>query len=125
MSSNEMLRNEKIRRKATSKVNNAINKGLLIKPNKCNKCSNPNGRRIEGHHMDYNKPLEVIWLCHPCHRKLHMYLKGTTKTIIKIKIEVDTYVFNKEDFHKKVEKTLKEVYSDYEVRGNFKRVYRG
>lgn len=27
--------------------------------------------RVEGHHHDYDKPTEVIWLCPPHHRQLH------------------------------------------------------
>jgi hypothetical protein len=47
----------------------AIRKGEIMKPDACSKC----GRevRIEGHHPDYSKPLEVIWLCHRCHIKEH------------------------------------------------------
>lgn len=26
---------------------------------------------VEAHHHDYTKPLEVTWLCVPCHRRFH------------------------------------------------------
>ncbi len=40
----------------------------------CNKKCKP-----EGHHPDYNKSLEVIWLCPRCHSKLHSGLKLLAK----------------------------------------------
>lgn len=56
--------------KAHCIVNNAIRNGKLIKPEICETCSKP-GRQIEGHHNDYSKPLEVVWLCSACHKQLH------------------------------------------------------
>ena len=29
--------------------------------------------KVEMHHPDYSKPLEVVWLCSPCHKRLHKY----------------------------------------------------
>jgi len=31
--------------------------------------------KVEGHHTDYNKPLEVIWLCRPHHIEAHNKLR--------------------------------------------------
>lgn len=53
--------------KARTAVGNALRDGRLVrKP--CEHCSNP---KSEGHHADYNHPLDVRWLCHRCHRKEH------------------------------------------------------
>jgi hypothetical protein len=50
-------------------VYNALKKGILIKPNKCTLCFRE--EKLEGHHPDYNKPLEVVWLCKKCHGIVH------------------------------------------------------
>ena len=60
---------DKIR--ARQKVFEAIAAGRIDRPTTCSTCGNTHSR-IEGHHEDYSKPLEVIWLCAPCHGKLHM-----------------------------------------------------
>jgi hypothetical protein len=50
-------------------VENAVRKGLLIKPKTCSTigCNKP----PVAHHPDYSKPLDVIWLCPEHHAKEH------------------------------------------------------
>lgn len=50
--------------KARHVLYRAISKGKIIRATKCSKCNCK--KRIEAHHEDYTKPLEIIWLC-----KLH------------------------------------------------------
>ena len=57
------------KKKARSIVEMGINSGRLIRPSVCSNCFNEG--RIDAHHPDYSKPLEVIWLCRSCHIKLH------------------------------------------------------
>lgn len=48
-------------------VQTAIRNGTLIRPNRCEICPEV---KIEAHHSDYSKPLEVRWLCRYHHNKV-------------------------------------------------------
>lgn len=67
---NKWGKENKYKRNAQCRVKRAINKGLLIKPNTCQICGKTDCE-IQGHHHDYSKPLDVIWVCTECHGKLH------------------------------------------------------
>lgn len=56
------------RSSARRKVQTAIENGTLIKPLHCEMCGNETP--LDGHHEDYSKPLDVIWLCRLCHRHI-------------------------------------------------------
>lgn len=58
------------RKKAKAKVQQAIETGLIF-PVGTQTCKTCNAQAREYHHPDYNKPLEVIPMCLPCHRKWH------------------------------------------------------
>ena len=64
---------EKVR--AHEAIRRAIRTGKLIKPKSCSECGKE--KRLHGHHFDYSKPLEVIWLCASCHKNLHLKLKDS------------------------------------------------
>lgn len=57
------------KRSAHIAVGNAVRDGKLIRPDNCEKCNSVSA--LEAHHCDYNKPLDVMWLCDPCHKKWH------------------------------------------------------
>ena len=65
-------------------VEKAIKKGLLIQPLTCSNCGNnqsfSDGRNgIQAHHIDYDKPLDVIWLCQKCHHEWHKNNKSVNE----------------------------------------------
>jgi hypothetical protein len=59
----------KVKKIASTIVCNAVRFGQLVRPKECPICGSP--ERIEGHHADYNEPLQVEWMCKKCHEKRH------------------------------------------------------
>lgn len=47
------------------KFRRALKAGHILRPTFCSSCFIP--CIPEGHHQDYSKPFEVVWLCRPCH----------------------------------------------------------
>ena len=50
-------------------LGNAIRRNKLVKAKACQRCGAEG--RVEAHHADYAKPLEVEWLCLRCHVEEH------------------------------------------------------
>jgi hypothetical protein len=57
-------------RNARSLVAAALKSGNLVKSKTCERCEKRK-RNLQGHHPDYSKPLNVQWLCPPCHSLIH------------------------------------------------------
>jgi len=64
---------EEYKAKARRKVRNEVRSGRMEKPDICSICTSSRG--IQAHHEDYDKPLDVVWLCTKCHSKLHQELR--------------------------------------------------
>lgn len=58
---------DKRRNKAHETVARALKKGTLQKQDCC-RCQSP---KTIAHHEDYDFPLDVVWLCQPCHKQRH------------------------------------------------------
>jgi hypothetical protein len=65
------LYNKKNRNKvrAWRTVRRAVKAGKIVKPKRCTLCHKK--RSLLAHHPDYSKPLEIQWICWPCHNRHH------------------------------------------------------
>lgn len=65
----QYLDDDPIKVSARRQVYNAVSRGDLVRPSYCTRCGA--ACKPEGHHPDYAKPLDVVWLCRQCHGKEH------------------------------------------------------
>ena len=59
-------------------LNKAVERGDVFRPTQCSCCGRTGN--IQGHHVDYGKPLDVEWLCQPCHRKRHLAVSNSASS---------------------------------------------
>lgn len=64
-----------IKRTARNKLYAAVRDGKIVKPPECQICS-ASDEVLHGHHEDYTKPLDVIWVCTGCHAFIHAYWRA-------------------------------------------------
>ena len=57
-----------LRNSATTKLGIAVAKGIIIK-GPCCICGTT--KNVEGHHTNYDEPLNIIWLCNYHHKRFH------------------------------------------------------
>lgn len=63
---------DKRRSAAHNAVAKALRQGLLLRA-ACERCGS---EKSVAHHDDYDKPLDIMWLCQPCHKQRHKELKS-------------------------------------------------
>ncbi len=72
----------KLRYKVAKQLNQAVKYGKIKKPSNCSACGRAaDSRHLHGHHEDYSKPYDVIWLCHICHKDLHLQRRRCHESI--------------------------------------------
>lgn len=74
--------------KAQNILEEAIERGIIIRKDVCETCGETgifkDGRtKVQAHHPDYNKPLEVMWLCQKCHHEWHKNNKAKGKEVLR------------------------------------------
>lgn len=81
--------------KSQNLLEEAIERGIVKRKVQCEKCQNTpifkDGRTgIQAHHCDYNKPLDVMWLCQKCHHEWHKKNRAIPKEVRRELTAVDT-----------------------------------
>ncbi len=59
--------NRRLMEEAYRVYREAIKDGSLVRPAACSRCGAKPSQSIHGHHRDYSRPLDVVWLCSKCH----------------------------------------------------------
>ena len=64
---------DKFKERARMALRYAVRVGKIVRPDRCEGCGQSGP--LHGHHTDYNKRLDVNWLCSRCHGLEHRIVK--------------------------------------------------
>jgi hypothetical protein len=68
----EWAKRNRHKRNAQQKLSRALLNGTVLRPDRCELCDDT---KVQAHHPNYSKPLDVIWLCASCHSEEHKKLR--------------------------------------------------
>lgn len=74
------------KRSATQELKYEIDQGNITRPENCSVCDKV--CKVHGHHPDYDKPLDVVWLCPKCHKQEHKRIGNPPESDINLKPKV-------------------------------------
>lgn len=76
-------------KRAIAAVQRALRTGDLVRPGACENC----GKRckVQGHHVDYEQPLMVAWLCKKCHIRADQVRRMGEGWAVSPSIKADQY----------------------------------
>jgi hypothetical protein len=58
------------KQRAWNAVFRAISRGEVVRPSACSRCGQLS-EHIQAHHENYEKWLDIVWLCPKCHQRYH------------------------------------------------------
>jgi hypothetical protein len=68
-------------------VQKAVQRGKIRKPACCQMCGEPfPSDKLQAHHHDYSRPLDVSWYCDSCHKAVHKELGKNWKDLSGFKV---------------------------------------
>ncbi len=83
---NHFHRGTKASARAHDIFEKALKRGVVARSDTCETCGEKktfkDGRSgVQAHHPDYNKPLDVMWLCQKCHHEWHKTNKAIPRHV--------------------------------------------
>lgn len=88
--------NFNVKRYARNLVFHAVSNGELERPSTCERCEQEHDE-VQAHHTNYGDPLNVVWVCPPCHARIHANKQDPLnpinheQTIIDFRKNIHTY----------------------------------
>lgn len=64
---------------ARQAIKREVAAGRMVRPSVCSECGTSG--RIDAHHPDYGKPLDVEWLCKRCHANRHWPVRAVREEV--------------------------------------------
>lgn len=60
----------KWRKRARAMLNARVRDGRIQRPSTCQRCHQP--AKVNGHHTNYDREYDVLWLCRRCHDEVEI-----------------------------------------------------